>query len=308
MNNQVTAWAPATVANLNVGFDGLGCALAAPGEKIVARKTDAHRGIRITEITGPGDLSMEVSRNVAGKAAESLHHALSPGIGVDLSIHKEISPGSGIGSSAASAAAAVVAIDGLFEAGLRADELLPFALDGEALASGARHADNVAPALMGGLVLCPPEGRPMAIPVPADWPMLIIHPQVEIRTADARDVLPGAVPFRDAIEQARWFATFVAACASGDADAALFALEDVLVTKHRAQLIPGFEALRKAAFQAGARAGGIAGSGPSTFWIGAEGSDLSALVLDAQNICEGLGVDVVIHQTGICQQGAHILT
>lgn len=307
MKDQVTAWAPATVANLNVGFDGLGCALKSPGETIEARRTTEHAEVRITEIHGPGELSREVRRNVAGMAALSLHRALSPGVGVDLVIRKEIAPGSGIGSSAASAAAAVVAIDGLFDAGLRADELLPFALDGEALASGARHADNVAPALMGGLVLCPPEGRPMTIPVPADWPMLIIHPQVEIRTADARGVLPAAVPFGDAVDQARWFATFVAACASGDADAALFALEDLLVTPHRVKLLPGFEAIRQAALEAGARAGGIAGSGPSTFWLGAEGSDLSGLVLSAQNICEKLNIDVVMHQTGIAQRGAHIL-
>jgi homoserine kinase len=307
MRNEVTAWAPATVANLNVGFDGLGCALKSPGETIIARRTDAHTEVRIASVFGPGNLSLEISRNVAGLAASSLHRALATGIGVDLEIHKEIAPGSGIGSSAASAAAAVVAIDGLFETGLRPDELLPFALDGEALASGARHADNVAPALMGGLVLCPPEGRPMAVPVPADWPMLIIHPQVEIRTADARGVLPSEVPFRDAIDQARWFATFVAACGSGDADAALFALEDLLVTKHRARLLPGFDAIRAAAFEAGARAGGIAGSGPSTFWVGAEGSDLSGLALRAQNICEELEIDVVIHHTGIAKLGAHIL-
>lgn len=307
MKDQVTAWAPATVANLNVGFDGLGCALKSPGETIEAKRTTEHAEVRITEILGPGGLSRDVLRNVAGMAALSLHRALSPGVGVDLVIRKEIAPGSGIGSSAASAAAAVVAIDGLFEAGLRPDEMLPFALDGEALASGARHADNVAPALMGGLVLCPPEGRPMTIPVPADWPMLIIHPQVEIRTADARGVLPSEVPFRDAIDQARWFATFVAACGSGDADAALFALEDLLVTKHRARLLPGFDAIRAAAFEAGARAGGIAGSGPSTFWVGAEGSDLSGLALNVQKICEELEIDVVIHHTGIAQLGAHIL-
>ncbi len=307
MKKQVTAWAPATIANLNVGFDGLGCAIAAPGEKIRAERTDAHNSVRIVHMEGPGALSMDPERNVAGRAAASLWRALNPGFGLDLSVYKEIKPGSGIGSSAASAAAAVVAVDGLLGAGLRPDELLPFALDGEVLASGARHADNVAPALMGGLVLCPPEGRPMGIPLPASWPVLIVHPQIEILTANAREVLPREVPFEAAVDQARWLGTFIAACASGDGETALFAMEDLLVTPHRAALIPQFAEVRLAAFAAGARAGGISGSGPSTFWLGTQAETMTGLEHAVRSIYEKANISVDCHSTQISLRGAHLV-
>ena len=301
----VQAWAPATIANLNVGFDGLGCALSAPGETITATWDPQGEGLTIAEIKGATGLSFNPAENVAGVAAQSLMKALAVRGGVTLKIDKQIMPGSGIGSSAASAAAAVVAIDGLFNAGLRPDELLTFALDGEALASGSRHADNVAPALMGGLVLCPPEGRPRPLRVPGDWAITVVHPQVTIKTSEARAVLPNMVPFRDAIQQARWFATFVSACADGDDETAGFALEDLLVTPHRSALIPGFEELRKLAFDQGARAGGIAGSGPSTFWLG-KGEDWKRANW-ASDFYAQRGIAARIYSTTISPQGAHII-
>lgn len=300
-----TAWAPATIANLNVGFDGLGCALETPGETIIATWDPSGEGLTIAEITGASGLSMNPLQNVAGVAALSLMKALGVRGGVSLKIDKQILPGSGIGSSAASAAAAVVAIDGLFHGGLRPDELLTFALDGEALASGSRHADNVAPALMGGLVLCPPEGRPRALKVPEDWAITVVHPQVVVKTSEARGVLPKMVPFQDAIQQARWFATFVSACADGDAETAGFALEDLLVTPHRSALIPGFEELRKLAFDHGARAGGISGSGPSTFWIG-KGEDWKSAHWAAE-FYEQRGITAHVYPTTISAKGAHII-
>lgn len=303
--HSVKAWAPATIANLNVGFDGLGCALEAPGETITATWDPRGEGLNIAEITGVEGLSTIPSENVAGVAAQSLMKALGVRGGVSLKIDKQILPGSGIGSSAASAAAAVVAVDGLFNGGLRPDELLTFALDGEALASGSRHADNVAPALMGGLVLCPPEGRPRALKVPGEWAITVVHPQVVIKTSEARGVLPQMVPFQDAINQARWFATFVSACADGDEESAGFALEDLLVTPHRSALIPGFEELRKLAFDRGARAGGISGSGPSTFWIG-KGEEWKSANWAAEFYAQH-GIVAHVYPTTISTKGAHII-
>ena len=150
-------WAPATVANLNAGFDSLGCALAAPGEFMDFKRV-TQTGVHL--VNGPcTDLPLEVDANVAGKAAASLLRALGNPFGVEITVTKSILPGSGIGSSAASAVAAVVGVDALADAGMRRDELLPFALDGEEVASGARHADNVAPALLGGMTLIDPRAR-----------------------------------------------------------------------------------------------------------------------------------------------------
>ena len=200
-------WAPATVANLNVGFDALGCALKAPGEFMEFRRV-SQPGVHL--VNGPNTaLPLEVEANVAGKAAASLLGALGNPFGVEVTVTKSILPGSGIGSSAASAVAAVVGIDALAEAGMRRDELLPFALDGEAVASGARHADNVAPALMGGMTLIDPQGKVCPLPVPTSWHLVVLHPQVVIKTAESRAVLPGEVPLSDAVNQAAWLGRFV---------------------------------------------------------------------------------------------------
>lgn len=305
--NEVRVWAPATVANVNVGFDGLGLALAAPGERMVARKTDVPGSVRIRAIHGAPGLSLDAEANVAGVAAQSLLSALGAPFGVELEIYKDVLPGSGIGSSAASAAAAVVAVDALLGAGLRPDELLPFALDGESLASGSRHADNVAPALLGGIVLCPPEGAPVPVPIPDGWHLTVVHPQVEIRTSEARKVLPAAVPLADAVNQARWFAAFVAACHRNDGVAAAYCLEDLYIGPARAPLMPCYPGVTAAAAGAGARAGGISGSGPSTFWITFSASDAAAVGDAAAAVLRDAGIPANIHVTQIAPRGAHAL-
>ena len=198
-------WAPATVANLNVGFDALGCALCTPGEFMAFKRLDEY-GVHL--VNGPGtDLPLDVESNVAGKAAASLLQALDNPFGVEVTVTKSIMPGSGIGSSAASAVAAVVGVDALADAGMRKEELLPFALDGEAVASGARHADNVAPALMGGLTLIDPDGKVCALPVPLSWHLVVLHPQVVIKTSESRAALPPKVSLTDATHQGKFRAS-----------------------------------------------------------------------------------------------------
>jgi homoserine kinase len=292
---------------MNVGFDGLGCALAAPGERMVARLIDEPGKVRIKAIHGAPGLSLDAESNVAGVAALSLLRSLGGKQGIELELHKDILPGSGIGSSAASAAAAVVAVDALLQSGLRPDELLPFALDGESLASGSRHADNVAPALMGGIVVCPPEGAPVSIPLPEGLFLTIVHPQVEIRTADARRVLPEQVPLQMATDQSRWFASFIAACFRNDAVGAVYCLEDLLVGPSRSSLIPCFSAVQASAIRAGARAGGISGSGPSTFWVSFSREDAAEVGWAAQTVLAEAGIPTHIHLTSISPKGAHVL-
>ena len=306
MKDSVNVWAPATIANLSVGFDALGCALEAPGEVMVLRRTEQKGEVRITRIEG-AKLDFNASNNVAGVAAQSLLHALGNPCGLELEIHKQILPGSGIGSSAASAAAAVVGVNELLEAGLRPDELIAYALDGEALASGARHADNVAPAIMGGIVLCTPHGAPQHIPIPPDWHLVVLHPQVEIKTADARAVLPERVTFQDAIRQSSTFASFVAACFAQDGVRAALNLEDFLVEPHRRALIPYFDNVRARSFECGSRAVGISGSGPSTFHIAMNPTDAQSISDGLSELLNGFGLEHRVYLTKISARGAHVL-
>jgi len=307
MKERVEVWAPATVANINVGFDALGCALSAPGERMIVHRTSEPGVVRIRAIHGAA-LDMHPERNVASIAAKSLLQSLGNPCGLEMEIFKSILPGSGIGSSAASAAAAVVGVNELLDAGLRPDELIPFALDGESFASGARHADNVAPALLGGLVICPPEGPPIAIPALEDWSMVVLHPQIPIKTADARAVLPGQVPLKDAAAQAAWFGTFVAACHRGDGTAAAYALEDLLVGPHRSKLIPHFDEVRTLAFDYGARAGGISGSGPSTFWVALDSAAAENIKEALSGLMQRHAVPFSIHISAISGRGAHCIS
>jgi homoserine kinase len=303
---EISVWTPATLANINVGFDGLGCALSGPGERLVMRTTDAVGCVNIRLIEG-AELPLEASLNVAGVAAQSLLKALGNPCGLELDIFKEIKPGSGIGSSAASAAGAVFALNELLNAGLSPEALLPHALDGEALASGSRHADNVAPALMGGLVLCPPRGLPVSIPFPVDWHVVVLHPDVAIRTEDARKVLPENVSFKDAVDQARWLGVFTAGCYQGDGALAALALEDLLAGPHRAGLIPHFEPIRTIAMRHGAIAGGISGSGPSTFWVTMTADDSAQVAHELKAFMRHEGMACDIHQTRISARGSRII-
>ncbi|MGB1122187.1 MAG: homoserine kinase [Flavobacteriales bacterium] len=307
MKERVEVWAPATVANMNVGFDALGCALTAPGERMILHRTLHTGDVHIRAIHG-AQLDANPERNVATIAAKSLLQSLGNPCGLEVEIFKSIMPGSGIGSSAASAAAAVVGVNELLDAGLRPDELIPYALDGESFASGARHADNVAPALMGGLVICPPEGPPVAIPAPQQWSLVVLHPQVPIKTADARAVLPGQVSLKDAAAQAAWFGAFVAACHGGDGTAAAYALEDLLVGPHRSMLIPHFNEVRTLAFDHGARAGGISGSGPSTFWVALDTAAADAIKQALSELMQRHSIPFSVHISAISGRGAHCIS
>ncbi len=299
-------WAPATVANLNVGFDALGCALREPGEWMDFRRV-SQPGVHL--INGPGTLlSLNVHENVAGVAAQSLMSALDVSWGVEMTVHKSIKPGSGIGSSAASAVAAVVGIDALAEAGMRKDELLPFALDGEAVASGARHADNVAPALMGGLTLVDPEGRVSALPVPQSWHVVILHPQVEIKTSASRVVLPSHVTLDAAVKQAAWLGKFIHELHAGRELEAMYCLEDLWVGPHRSPLLPSWEATRVAALRAGARAGGISGSGPSSFWVCLSAADAQCVADALAEVMNAAELSYHLHVTTLSTQGAHVVS
>lgn len=270
-----TAFAPATVANLGPGFDWLGCAVAGAGDTVTARPLPGRRGVVVvSSITGDGGrLSLDPAKNCAGIAAAAMLTLLgSPDCGVEVSVAKGLPLGSGLGSSAASAAAAAAAVAALFGDPLpRAAQVLA-GLASEAAVSGY-HADNIAPAVLGGFVLIrsadPLDVRPLAWGAAAATPppplhFALVNPVFEAPTAEMRAVLPPLVPFRDAVANAAAGGALVAAIAAGDAAALGEALaSDALVEPVRGPLIPGFAAVKRAAADAGALGCTISGAGPT---------------------------------------------
>jgi homoserine kinase len=261
------AFAPATVGNVGVGFDILGHAFGVIGDRVLAERS-ARPGVRIREVGGiAGELPLDPARNTAGEAVLSLARAASPPFGIELSIEKGIPLGSGLGGSAASAVAAVVAANALLEAPLEALELLAHAISGEAVASGSRHADNVAPALFGGLVLTVGIDHPRVkqIPVPPSVRCVLLHPQMMLSTQQARGILTRLVDLGDVVWQTANLAGFLAGCYTNDLALIREAFEDVMIEPQRARLIPGFPAAKRAAREAGALGCSISGAGPSVF-------------------------------------------
>lgn len=270
----VTVFAPATVANVGSAFDVLGFAVAAPGDTVTARRSEKP-GVTISEIVGDnGILSRDPSKNTAGVSVLALiKHLEGQGIsslattGIDISLEKGLPIGSGLGSSSASTVAAVVAANELLGSPLSRVELLPFAMEGERIACGAAHADNVAPALLGGFVLIR-SYDPLDVvhlPTPSNAWVTVLSPQLELKTQDARKVLKRSVSLESAISQWGNVAALVAGIYQNDVRLMGRALEDKIVEPERAQLIPGYAAAKKAALEAGAAGCSISGSGPSVF-------------------------------------------
>jgi homoserine kinase len=261
-----TAFAPATVSNVACGFDVLGFALETPGDEVTARLGPS--GVRIEDITGDGGrLPRDASKNTAGVAALALLAKLGDRRGVTLAIHKGLPLSSGLGGSAASAAAAVVAVDALLGAGTPIDTLIACALEGERLGAGSVHADNVAPCLCGGFVLVrrpdPPEV--IQLPVPPGLMAVVVHPDLEIETARARAMLGATVPLADAVRQWANLGALVHGLHRGDFGLIGRALEDTIAEPRRASLVPGLALIKRAASDAGALGCSLSGSGPSLF-------------------------------------------
>lgn len=260
---QAKAFAPGSVGNVAVGFDILGHAIAGLGDVVTARRIDEDV-IRIAAINGMADLPLDPERNTAGRAVMAWRQAIGARFGVELTIDKGIPLGSGLGGSAASASAALVAANQLSEAPLPAEALYPFALAGEFAASGAMHGDNVAPQLLGGLVLAT-EKHLVRVPIPGGLTSVVAHPNQVLETRAAREVLKAPYPLSDFVQQSANLALVLMGCAKGDFDLIRAGLADVLVEPRRAALIPGFDAVKRAALDAGALGASISGAGPSVF-------------------------------------------
>ena len=262
--NNITIFAPATVANVNCGFDTLGFALEGIGDTMVFTKVPTP-GVRITQVTG-ADIPLETSQNVAGVAAQAMLDGVQADFGVEIAIHKRIRPGSGIGSSSASAAGAVFGVNQLLDKPLSLSELTQYAMKGEAIASGQEHADNVAPCLYGGITLVTGYDplHIVALPVPELY-VGILHPHIKIATKDAREILPKHIPLKDAIAQTQYLSGFVAALYTQDTQLLENSIKDVLITPYRKALIPYYDELENLAKDQECFAFGISGSGPGLF-------------------------------------------
>ena len=271
---RATAFAPASVGNVAIGFDILGFSVDALGDRVsVARR--AEPGVAISAVRGiAGELPHEPRDNTAGRALLAMQEAARPDFGFVLEIDKGIPLGSGLGGSAASAVGAVVAANALLPAPCSRPELLKFAMAGEAVASGSRHVDNIAPALYGGLVLTVgiDEPRVKQIPVPATIRAVIVHPHMFLATARARAILKRSVELSDFVWQTANLAGFISGCYTDDLDMIRASLEDVVIEPQRQALIPGFQEVRRAAMQAGALGCSISGAGPAMFAWALEGS------------------------------------
>ena len=305
--DSIKIFAPATVANVSCGFDVLGLALDAVGDEMTLTKNDSGEVV-ITKIIGQ-TLPMEASKNVAGVALIALLEAGNFKEGFTIEINKNIKPGSGIGSSAASAAGAVWAANKLLGSPFSTLELVRFAMEGEKLASGAAHADNVAPALYGGFTLVRSYDPldVIAIKAPKDLYVTVIHPQIQVKTADSRNVLKSTISLKDGIKQWGNLGGLIAGLYTEDYNLIGRCLEDHIVEPLRAILIPHFKEVKKAAKEAGALGGGISGSGPSIFSL-CEGKETAQNVAKAikQTYTE-VGIPFDIHISRINSTGIKVL-
>lgn len=264
MSGWVRAFSPASVGNVAVGFDILGHGIEGVGDTVAVRRIDAPE-VRISAITGATvDLPREAVGNTAGAALIALRQALELPYGFEVRIEKGIPLGSGMGGSAASCVAALVAANALLDQPLSPEALYPFALVGEAVASGGQHGDNLGPMLLGGLVLATAQ-RIVPIPVPDAWHSLLVHPDAVLETRRARAALAGSYELKEFVAQSANLALVLAGCHAGRADLVRDGLADVLVEPRRAPLIAGFNEAKQAALAAGAMGASISGAGPSVF-------------------------------------------
>ena len=305
--NEIKIFCPATIANISCGFDVLGLCLEAIGDEMIIRKSDV-KGIRITKIVG-ADLPLETSKNVAGVAALAILEAIDYEFGFDIEIYKNIKAGSGIGSSAASAAGAVFGINELIGKPFTRKELVAFAMKGEAIASGSEHADNVAPAILGGITLVR-SYTPLdiiKIESPSELYATVIHPQIELKTSEMRAVLQPMITLKSAIVQWGNLGGLIAGFYTSDYELIRRSLHDEIVEPLRGPFIPKFDLIKKAALDNGALGSGISGSGPSIFAF-SKGIETANKIAKAMSVVyDKINLPYEIHVSKVNSEGVKII-
>jgi homoserine kinase len=307
-----SAFAPASIGNVGVGFDMLGLALHGVGDTVSVRRR-AEDGVAVIAALGPDgerhpDLSQDAESNTASIAAAALWKAADVRGGLELVIRKGIPLQSGMGSSAASAVAAVVAVNALLESPFERAQLLPYALEGEKFASRGLHADNVAPSLIGGLVFCPPPFLPNMVPleVPPGISSVLVHPDLRIDTAKARRGLANTCTMEQWLTQQAYLGMFILGCERDDHQMIAQSLRDVIIEPQRAASVPAFPYVKEAALRAGALGCSLSGSGPSIFALCENG--LADAVAEAMNgACSGTGVACESWISPMNSAGAEVL-
>jgi len=302
----ITILAPGTVANVVCGFDVLGFALGHPYDTMRMRLTE-QRGVVIIN-RDDYNLPTEPTRNVAGAALLALLKAVPEEVGFEVEIAKAIKPGSGIGSSAASAAGAVVGANRLLGGRFSLPELVEFATYGEEVASGVRHADNIAPCIYGGITLIRSTTPLDIIPIPAPpLYVTVVHPQIEVKTSDAREILKKQIPLKDAIRQWGNVGGLIAGLMKADYALIGRSLEDVIIEPVRSILIPCFAEVKAQSKAAGALGGGISGSGPSIFMLSQDEATAHRVEAAMRAIYTAAGIDFHTYVSTINPDGVRIL-
>lgn len=303
--NSCTVYAPGTVANLVCGFDILGLCLSEPADKMDVRLLNEKKIIIRSADGYP--LPEDPALNTAGAPLIEMLKTLDEHIGFEVLIHKRIKPGSGVGSSAASAAGAVVAANHLLGNKYTKPQLIQYAMFGEKVASGVKHADNVAPCIYGGVTLIRSINPLDIIPLPApDLFVTVVHPQIEVRTSDARAILKHQIELKSAIKQWGNIAGLVAGIVQNDIELIGRSLEDHIIEPVRSQLIPGFDLLKANCLKAGALGGGISGSGPSIFMLSKKEETAHLIEAEMQKVYNRLDVDFHTYVSKINKEGVRI--
>ncbi|PIB29422.1 homoserine kinase [Maribacter sp. 4U21] len=303
----IKVFCPATIANISCGFDVLGTALDAVGDEMIVRKTN-QKGVRITKLEGQ-ELPLETLQNVAGVAGLAFLTASDYTGGFDIEIYKKIKAGSGIGSSAASSAGAVWAMNTLLGNPFTTLELVKFAMEGERLASGVAHADNVAPALYGGFTLVR-SYNPLdviEIPSPKELYATVIHPQIEIKTSDSRKILKTTLSLEDGIKQWGNLGGLIAGLFKEDYALIGRSLEDHIVEPIRSILIPGFDTIKAISIENAALGCGISGSGPSIFSFSKGEENAKNVAQAMREVYDKIGIDYDVHISKINREGIKVI-
>lgn len=310
MNAGIKVFAPASVANVACGFDLLGFALDKPGDEIIARFSNKP-GLRITKITGAKKkLPFEVEKNTAGFAAlKLLEHLGEDKRGIELEIRKKMPFGSGLGSSAASAVAGVMAINELLKRPLTKRELLPFAVLGEQIADGAYHADNVAPSLIGGMVFIRDNASLdiHRLVIPKGLYATVIYPHIKILTKDARAILSNQIDFKSSIQQNGNLGGLIVGLYNSDLDLISRSLQDVIVEPQRAKLIPNFYKVKEEVLNTGALGCSISGAGPSIFALSPNSLIAENAGKAMEKVFSDAGIETELFISTINQQGAVLM-
>ncbi|NJN25843.1 MAG: homoserine kinase [Cyclobacteriaceae bacterium] len=309
MPDTIRVFAPATVANVTCGFDILGFAVDQPGDEITLTKSDTGE-VRITNITGDGGaLPLDADKNTCSVVIKMFLNDLGLRQGIDIVLDKKMPLGSGLGSSAASSVAAIFAINELLGKPRKLEELLPYAMEGERVACGAAHADNVAPGLFGGFVLIRSYDPldVVKLKTPDELFATLVHPQIEVKTKDAREILRKQIYFKESVKQSGNVAGLIAGLLTSDFGLISRSMHDHIVEPIRSILIPGYSEVKAAAMEIGALGAGISGSGPSIFALSHNEAIANKIALAMKQIYGGIKVECETYVSRISQTGPRLI-